>query len=553
MQSQDIRQLLATAIAHHQAGRIDEAEPLYRRILAIMPQQVDSLHLLGVIANQRGDYEAGIKLIGRALAINSKAPQFHNNIGVAYRALKQFDNAARHFRQAGALKPDYAEAHLNVGAVFQDIGKLDEAVAAFQHAVALKPDYAKAHYSLGFVGQAQKKWDEAAAHYSRALAFNPGYVEALNNLGLVFKEQGRLDEAAAHHERALTISPKHAGAHYNLGIVREEQGRLDDALACYADAQAISPEDADPHWNEALIRLLRGDYARGWEKYAWRFRRANKPQLYPGKPVWDGSDPTGRTLLLQAEQGYGDTIQFIRYAAWLKARGAKVIVACQPGLSRLIETALGVDQVITWGDPPPDFDAYVPLLSLPKSAGTTIETVPADVPYLEAQADLVEAWRTKFTAPGLNVGLVWRGNPDNTINHKKSLPLTALGPLISAPGVNWFVIQADATPDEIAVLASHGHVEALGPALTDWADTAALIAALDLVISVDTGVAHLAGALGKPVWVPLSFIPDWRWLLDRSDSPWYPSAKLFRQPAFGDWSVVVAQMQAELAACARPT
>ena len=516
-----------------------------------MPQQVDSLHLSGVIASQRGDYEAAVGLIGRALALNNAAPQFHNNIGVAYRALKQFDNAARHFRRAAALKLDYAEAHHNIGAVCQDQGKLDEAVAAFQQALALKPDYAKAHYSLGFIYQAQKKWDEAVARYGQALAFNPGYVDALNNLGLVLKEQGKLSEAAAHHERALAINPNHAGAHYNLGIVREEQGCLDDALASYARAQDIAPEDSDLHWNEALIRLLRGDYVRGWEKYEWRFKRAKTPPPYPGKPVWDGSDPAGKTLLLYAEQGYGDTIQFMRYAALLKKMGAKVIAACQPGLARLIATATGVDQTMTWGDAAPAFDFYAPLLSMPKFAGTTIESVPADVPYLGAQADLAETWRAKLKASGLNVGLVWRGNPDNTINHKKSIPVEALAPLMGVPGVNWFIIQADATPEDVAALARHGRIEVCGPALTDWADTAALISVLDLVISVDTGVAHLAGALGKPLWVPLSYIPDWRWLLDRSDSPWYPSAKLFRQQTFGDWPAVVARMQSELTARVR--
>jgi len=550
LQSQDIRQLLATAIAHHQAGRIDQAEPLYRQILAAMPQQVDALHLSGVIASQKGDYEAAVTLIGQALAVNKSAPHFHNNIGAAYRPLKQFDKAVAHFRQAIALKPDYAEAHQNLGAALHDQGLYDDAVAAFNQAIALKPDYAKAHYGLGLVRQTQKRWDAALVHYARALAYSPGYIDALNNTGVILKEQGELNEAAVQHERALALKQDHGHTHYNLGLVREEQGRLDDALTCYAQAQTCAPDEADAHWNEALIRLLRGEYARGWQQYEWRHKRSRTAPPRDGMPRWQGEDLHGRTILLQAEQGYGDTIQFVRYAAILKARGAKVIVACQAGLPSLIQTATGVDEVIGW-DAPCAADFYIPLLSLPGALATTMATIPAAVPYLQAPAARVAVWRDKLAAPGLNVGLVWRGNPGNSINHKKSIPLEALAPLLTTPGISWSIIQADATPEDIAALSGHGAVHARGTALTDWAETAALISALDLVISVDTGVAHLAGALGAKVWVPLSFIPDWRWLLDRPDSPWYPTARLYRQTAFGDWQTVISRVKADLGALVR--
>jgi hypothetical protein len=267
--------------------------------------------------------------------------------------------------------------------------------------------------------------------------------------------------------------------------------------------------------------------------------------------LWEGEDLQGRTILLQAEQGYGDTVQFVRYAAILKQRGAKVVVACQAGLPALIQTAIGVDDVIGWDALCTHADFYIPLLSLPKALATTTETIPATVPYLRPAAERVSAWRDKFETSGPNVGLVWRGNPGNSINYKKSIPLAALAPLLATPGINWSIIQADATPEEVAQLSVRGTVAARGPALTDWAETAALVCALDLVISVDTGVAHLAGALGAKVWVPLSFIPDWRWLLDRPDSPWYPTARLYRQPAFGDWPAVVERLKVDLAALAR--
>lgn len=523
---------------------------MYRQILTAMPQQVDALHLLGVIASQKGDYETAVSLIGRALAVNNNAPHFHNNIGAAYRPLKQFGKAVTHFRKAIALKPDYAEAHQNLGAALQDQGRLDEAVAAFTRATGLKPDYAKAHYGLGLVRQVQNRWDEALAHYDRALTYNPAYIDALNNTGVILKEQGKLADAAAQHERALVLKPDHAHTHYNLGLVREEEGRLDEALACYAQAQTFAPDEADAHWNEALIRLLRGEYARGWQQYEWRHKRSRTAPPRDGMKLWQGEDLQGRTILLQAEQGYGDTIQFVRYAALLKQRGAHVVVACQAGLPSLIQTATGVDEVIGWDAPCAHADFYIPLLSLPGVVATTTETIPAVVPYLQPPSERVAAWRGTLPSSGLNVGLVWRGNPGNSINHKKSIPLEALAPLLATPGVNWSVIQADATADEVAQLSVHGSLEARGLALTDWAETAALVSALELVISVDTGVAHLAGALGAKVWVPLSFIPDWRWLLDRPDSPWYPTARLYRQPAFGDWPAVISRLKADLAALA---
>jgi tetratricopeptide (TPR) repeat protein len=538
------RALLAAAVARHQAGDLKEAERLYREILDADPRHADSLHLLGVVANQNGAPEEAVKLISQAIAQNGRAPQFHNNIGAAYRALGEIDKAVTHYRRAVALKPDYAEAHNNLAGVLEETGHADEAMVACKRALALKPDYAKAYYVMGNILLRLDRLDEAAANLQRALQFTPLYAEAENNLGNVRRAQGRFDDAVQCFHRALALKPGYAPAHYNIGLTREEEGRFDEALAAYERATAIAPDYADAHWNEALVRLLRGEYPLGWRKYEWRWRRPGVTARTFAQPRWDGGDLSGRSILVHAEQGFGDTIQFVRYARLLAQRGARVIVECPASLTSLVATSPGVAEVIATGAPLPAFDCHAPLLSMPYHFGTTVDTIPAPVPYLFPPADLRGHWRAKISqTPGRNIGLVWRGNAANTINAKKSLPIDLAAQICGAAGINWISLQADATPAEIETISRAAPIQNLGPTFRDWADTAALISELDLVISIDTGVAHLAGALAKPVWVLLAAIPDWRWLLERRDSPWYPTARLFRQPQAWDWDAATADVR----------
>ena len=544
----DVRQLFAAALAQHRAGRLAEAEAGYRKVLSLSPGHADSLHLAGVVASQSGRHREAVALIGRAIALSKAEPaEFHNSIALAYRGLGEHVEALRHFERAVALKPDYGDAHLNLSAILLDLGRLDEAELHGRRAVALKPNAAEARFALGAVQHWQGRLDDAVTSYLEAIRVRPSYPEAWCNLGAVRQDQHAFDEAAAALAEALRLRPNYAKAHYNQGSLLQEQGRVDEALACYRRAQALAPDDADAHWNEALLRLARGEFPAGWAKYEWRWRRkGNAPRPLP-MPPWQGEPLAGRSILLHAEQGFGDTIQFVRYARLVKDKDASsVVVECQPELARLLGSCAGIDRIVARGGPAPSADCHAPLPSLPGLFGTTLDTIPADIPYLAADPELVAAWRQRL-GPGPNVGLVWRGNRLNTRDASRSIAADRIAPLLTVSGFNWVSLQNDARPDELSTLSRYGKIRDFGAELTDWADTAALVCALDLVITVDTAVGHLAGALGRPAWIMLAYVAHWCWLTGRSDSPWYPTARLFRQSPRRAWDKVLAEIRRELA------
>jgi hypothetical protein len=344
-----------------------------------------------------------------------------------------------------------------------------------------------------------------------------------------------------------------AEAHNNLGTVLKEQGNLEEAIACFERALQIEPDCAAAHWNRALIDLLTGDFARGWREYAWRWQTTQQVRRPFPQPEWDGQPLAEKTLLLHAEQGLGDTIQCIRYAPWVKQRAARVIVECQRPLFRLLSGFPGIDQLVAQGDALPQFDVQLPLLSLPGIHGTNGENVPARNPYLFAAAELVQRWRQRLSAlEGVKIGISWQGNPKYASDRYRSIPLIQFAALAEIPGVCWISLQKGLGAEQLGAAGDCFRVrdfaaeldEASGP----FMDTAAIMRNLDLVITSDTVNAHLAGALGVPVWVALPFVPDWRWLLNRSDTPWYPTMRLFRQGKAGDWPGVFADLQAALRA-----
>jgi tetratricopeptide (TPR) repeat protein len=552
MQNTGLTQRIAAAIGHHRAGRLADAEAIYEEILQTSPDHIDSLHLSGVIAHQRGNYGVAIERIGRAIALTSNRPvaELHNNIGVAYRGAGQPEQAIAHFARALALKPDYAEAHANLGAGLKDLGQLEEAVRNCRRAVELSPKSPTSHYALGAIFQQQGALDAARACYQQALELKPDYAEAHTNLGAVLAALGDPGQALAHYRKVVAIKPNYPNAHYNLGQSLQQLARADEALSCYRQAQSLKPDYAEAHWNEALALLTLGDYPAGWQKYEWRWRREDyrAPQLV--EPSWDGSELAGRSILLHAEQGFGDTIQFARYAPLVKAKGASaVIVECQPTLVGLLRKLKGVDRAITREERTGvDFDCHAPMLSLPGLFGTTVDSIPETTPYLTADPLRSEVWRQRLgSRPGLRVGLVWRGNRQNSQDEKRSTPPQLWASLCSLAGVRCVSLQVDATPGELDSLrAGRGDIVDFGAAMTDWAETAALVSVLDLVISVDTAVAHLAGALKKPVWVLLAYIAHWCWLTERSDSPWYRSARLYRQSESRAWDEVLDRVRDEL-------
>ncbi|MDR3435630.1 tetratricopeptide repeat-containing glycosyltransferase family protein [Telmatospirillum sp.] len=552
----DLKELFYEAVRHHQAGRLTEAENLYRRILLIDPFFADALHLLGVLANQVGRHDIAVDLINKAIALNDQVPTFHCNLGNVLRDMGKLDEAVSSYRRAIACKENYPEAHYNLGNALKDQGKLDEAAASYRRAVDQKPDLVAAHNNLALVLKAQGKLDDAVASYRQALACKPDLAEAHNNLANALKDKGDLKDAVASYRQALVYKPEFAEAHYNLGIALKDIGielkdsnKLREAVASYQMALVYNPDYAEAHYNLGLLLLLIGRYEEGWHEYEWRWRVKDflSPRRDFRQPLWQGECLKGKRILLHAEQGLGDAIQFCRYVPLVAALGGQVVLEVPRSLKGLLKGS-GIDHIVAKGDPLPPFDLHCPLLSLPKVFGTRVETIPATIPYLTAGPERVAFWRDRLPQSGFRVGIVWHGNPTYGGNHNRSIPLTCFAPLASIPGVRLICLQKNHGLDQLESLPSGMHVERLGQDYDDgdFADTAAVIKNIDLVISSCTSVVHLAGALGQPVWLPLAAFPHWVWLLERDDSPWYPGMRLFRQTSHGDWPGVFKHIAAEL-------
>ncbi len=456
------------------------------------------------------------------------------------------------YRRALSLQPDSSAVHANLGSALRDLGQAGAAIAHLRAALRLTPGLVQAHNNLGIALRQQERLDEAVSCFRAALELKPDYLEARINLGTALKEQGRLDEAVACFRAALASSPNLSLLHYNLGNTLKAQRRLDEAAACLRRAIELSPDHVESHYNLGRILLARGDMAAGWREYEWRWET---PHMMPARrrfaqPQWRGEAGEGRTLLIHAEQGFGDTLQFCRYAPLAAARGLRVILQVPKPLIRLLRSLPGVQRLIDNGEEAPPFDLHCPMLSLPLALGTTLATIPAALPYLHADAAQAAAWRARLAASGARrprVGLAWAGSATMQLDGQRSLTAGHLAPLLGIEGVHLISLQRDRVAAADVPLAS------FMDEMHDFADTAALVASLDLVISVDTAVAHLAGALGKPVWLLDRFDPCWRWLDGRLDSPWYPSLRIYRQPRPADWGTVLAEAARDLSGGLEPT
>ena len=519
------------------------AENLFRQILQADPSHVDAWHLLGIIALQVGRPDVAVEYIGQALRFNPGCAEAHNNLGYVRWGQGKLAEAEACYHEALRLRPDYAEAHNNLGIVLRDQGKLEEAEACYREAVRLNPGYAEAHNNLGNVLREQGKLEEAEACCREAVRLNPGCSETHNNLGIVLNEQGKLTEAEACYREALRLKPGYVDAHSNLGIILEHQGMVGEAEVCCREALRRNPSHAEAHLNLGIHWLLQGNFAQGWPEYEWRRQTKDNLRHALPPPSWDGGALDGQTILLQTEQGAGDAFQFVRYARLVKAKGGQVVLQCQPALARILGSCPGVDQVVTAGTPLPRTHVAASLLSLPMLCKTTLETIPAEVPYVAVDPARVNSLRAHLAViPGFKVGICWQGSPTFKRDRFRSVPLASFAPLAEVPGVCLVALQRGPGLEQIAQQRESLNIVNLPGRTADsaegWLDTAALIQALDLVVSVDTAVVHLAGALAAPVWVALPYMPDWRWLLDQEDSPWYPTLRLFRQRKPGDWPEV---------------
>jgi tetratricopeptide (TPR) repeat protein len=553
-------------VALHASGETAEAVDCFKRavllnpdytdaqknllmLLNLAPESAASQHALGDLLHEAGHSSAAIAFYRRAIELDPASAESHNNLGNALFATGEQAEALIYYQRALELAPQFPQALNNLANALKHFDRLDEAIVAYRKAVELQPG---APEPLGNLGNALRdigQWDAAMECYRKALVLQPDHPPTHNNIGNAWSERGQWMNAISAYENALKTNPDYPDAINNLGTALQEIGQRNRAMQLYRRANQLDPQAVSPPWNIALLQLLNGDYENGWRGYENRWRQKKQCRTFRNfkQPMWNPAMGSS-TVLLHAEQGFGDAIQFCRYATQVAQTGATVLLECPPKLVRLCSTLRGVSAVIPAGDPLPHFDSQCPLMSLPMVLGTTLASVPAEVPYLHFDPADAAKLREKFSTqpPGLRVGLVWAGQSTHQKDRHRSLTLQSFAALGCIPRTRFYSLQVG----EHAGQASHPPA---GMKIIDWtselddfADTASLISQLDLVVTVDTAVAHLAGAMGKLVWILLAFEPDWRWLLNRRDSPWYPSARLFRQPEQGNWDTPLKSLAEHL-------
>ena len=577
-----VRKLLKKGIAHQQAGRRERAEACYRSSLKADPRCPQTLHLLGLLAQQAGDYQQSIAWIEQALTLNPNDHDTLNSLAESYLGQGKIELANNCYQRLVELLPESSEAHHRLGKTQERLGEWDAATASYRSALALQPDSPDVLGSLARLQSQQGAYEEAVETCQRALSLDPiqyetltqmgnalielgsygpaiealrhalilkpDYAPAVIGLGYFFERKGDLASALDSYRNALKLNPQSVTAHTHLGTVYLLQDDLEKATECFEQLLKLEPDSAEALAFLGLVHLKQGKFRPGLSEYEsrWgtpyglRFRRKFS------QPLWKGEPLEGSRILLHAEQGMGDTLQFVRYVPFVAARGARVVLEVQPRLYRLLAQTRGAPEIICRGEALPEFDWQCPLLSLPLATGTGLNTIPAQIPYLYPDPAQAEAWRQRLSGNSLRVGLAWAGNPLHPHEFWRSIPLEQLAPLTKLEGATFYSLQMGAPAGQLKQWGSQARVIDLQEEQKDFADTAAIVENLDLVISIDTSVAHLAGAMGKPVWVMLCKSADWRWMLEREDSPWYPAARLFRQSTMGNWQDVVTRIEHEL-------
>jgi tetratricopeptide (TPR) repeat protein len=552
--------MLGNALRYHRAGRLGEAERIYRRILAIDPRHADSLHLLGMIAYQSGQSAAAVALIQEAIALSDGQAAYHSNLGTILESQGKLDEAAESYERALALQPELAEAHYNLGNVFHVQDKLEEAAACYSRALALQPNLAEAHYNLGNTLQTQGKLDEAIHCYERALFLDPQKHEAHHNLGNALQSQDELDAAIACYEQALLLQPGYAKAHCSMGGALHAMGRVDEALVWYRKAQALQPDFAEAAFSESLAQLLQGDFAAGWHNYEWRWqtKEHTPPMRSYSQPLWTGEKITSGRLLVWGEQGIGDEIMFAGLIPDVLREGNRCVLDCDARLKQLFARSFpGVDVVSSrtsddladhdpGHDPELNVVAHLPIGNLPGLFRTTDAAfVATSSPYLIADPNERERLRARYADGRRLVGLAWYTNNRKT-GRIRSIDLALFAPLFANPDIHWISLQYgdhDTLQNEATVAGAPLTIDRTIDQFANIDLFAAQIAAMDLVVTIDNSTVHLGGALGVPTWVLLPFAPDWRWLRSREDSPWYPTVRLFRQGCCNEWQSVLQRVQ----------
>ena len=582
-------ELYEAGLQHFNAGRSLEAQICCEKALALDAQHADTLHLVGLLSLHSKQYDHAVEWISRAIRQQPKA-DYLAGLGTALLNQGRREEALATFERAVRLKPDHPTSWRNLGNALADIGRSEDAILSFQHTLELDPgDWVAADkcgsivFSLGRMKEAlsyldlsnkllpnhaptlQKRsialhslsrFEEALAEIERAHAFDPGNADICNNAGVILRRLGREEQALPWLDRALKIRPNFLAARNNKSFALSQMHRFTDAIAVYDEVEASDPGKAEADLYASLVHLLTGNFELGWagRESRTKFSSPQIARIEFSQPRWLGEECIdGKTILLHTDEGLGDAIQFLRYVPMVAALGARVVVVVPDAVWPLLSGLEGVSQCVPLSAGTlPAFDMWCQLSSLPLAFGTRLDTIPSTTPYLSARAESLPAWEARLGArDGLRVGLVWSGNPAHRNDYNRSMPLSTLAPILDV-GARFLSLQKDPRPDDKAFLLARPEIVDHTAQLTDFAETAALISCLDLVITVDTSVTHLAGALGCPTWILLPHTPDWRWLLDRDDSPWYPSARLFRQDETRDYTSLIARVRHELVQLVAP-
>jgi tetratricopeptide (TPR) repeat protein len=583
----DYQLAMELGLRNLRSGKTAEGTKALRCALALRPDSAEAHNALGQALRMQGQHAEAIECYQRAIELRDDPAEPYNNLGDALQEMGRLDQAIFNYRKALAIQPDCVEASYNLATALQASGRLEEAIDAYrqtlrlapslaeahlmlgyalgaarrpeeaidayQQAIRIRPTYAEAFHNLGLALLAKRRFEDAVAACLRAVELSPNLPEAVNSLGRAYERTGRNLEARSMYLRALAMRPRFPEAYNNLGWNYYQSGMLKEATAAIDTALEQQPGYAPARFSRAMLLLSQGDFDRGLPEYEARWEANNNP-IHRGFPqrIWDGRPLDGKKILLHAEQGLGDVIQFVRYVPLVQARGGRVMVRCWAPLKRLLVGQLGIEEVCTDKEIPSRFDVFCPIGSLPRLFGTRPETIPANVPYLVPDQGLVDSWRQRLAAdpPGMKVGLVWAGDPDHANDHLRSATLATYAPLAAVPGVRFYSLQSGPGAEQAAAPPPDMEITAFQEGVGDMASTAALMKNLDLIITVDTSAGHLAGAIGRPVWLLLHLVPDWRWMLDRTDTPWYPTMRLFRQKQLRDWSAPIADMQRDLRALA---
>lgn len=529
----------------------DAALASYDRAIALNPGFSLAYHNRALLLKELKQWDAALACFDHAIRIKADYYEAHYNRGVLLQELEQWDAARGSYDNAIGIKRDYAEAYLNRGVVLAKLRQFEAALRSYDDAIAIRASYASAYSNRAYVLIKLQQWDAALDSCNKAISIAPGLAEPYLSRGSVLGELEQWEAALVTYERAIGVEPRNATAHSNRGVVLVNLNRFDEALASYDQAIAIETDYAEARSNRAQLLLQRGDFRNGWLEYEWRWRLADTPLSAQAdsfsKPRWTGEESiAGQTILVHAEQGFGDTLLFCRYVSLVAELGARVIFAVQTPLASLLADLTGVSHLITQGSVPPDFDCHCPLMSLPLAFKTTLSTIPAPGKYLCSEAAKVARFQERLGAKNApRIGLAWSGSAINTKDRSRSVRLAEMMGILPG-GFQYVSLQKEVREVDEPTLRARPDILNFANELQDFSDTAALCECLDVVICVDTGVAHLSGGLGRRTWVLLARNADWRWFLDRDDSPWYPGAKLYRQDTLGDWSAVLERVKADL-------